>query len=145
MAQSDSTANEGLIAGGNARVTIGNAAIGRGASIGQGAQAQISISEGNREEILRLLEQLRDEIQTAAIPDGARNALARSIPDMQQAAQTAEPQPGLKSGLTRINDQLEAAGAVAGNVSGIVQTMARIAEMAGLGITVVAPFVASLL
>jgi hypothetical protein len=121
---------------------------GTGVAIGAGAKAQVTMAPENRDEILKLLQQLHDEIQAAPLGDGAKNALSRSIPEMQQAVQSNEPQQpqdGIKNGLNRINDQLEAAGAVAGNVSGIVQTLAKIAEVAGVGIKIVAPFVASLL
>ena len=64
---------------------------------------------------------------------------------MQQSVKSTNPQGGLTVGLAKINDQLEATGAAAGNLSRIVQTVAQIAGVAGIGIKAAAPFLATLL
>ena len=126
-------------------VRVGGNVAGTGIAMGQGAQAQVTLGPEKQDEILKLLEQLHADIQAAAIPDSAKRVLARSVPEMQQSVQSANPQSGLTSGLAKINDQLEATGAAAGNLSRIVQTVAQIAGVAGIGIKAVAPFLAALL
>jgi hypothetical protein len=118
---------------------------GTGIAVGHGAQASVTITQESRNEILNLLKQLRDEIQKSAIPDGAKSVLLnKAVPEMEKAVQSDKPKSGLEQGLERINDQLEGAGAVASTVSGIVETVTKIAKSAGIAIKVVAPFLSAL-
>jgi hypothetical protein len=64
---------------------------------------------------------------------------------MEQAVHAPEPKPALSHAMERINDQLEGAGAVAKNVSGIVETVSKIAGIVGIAVKTVAPFLAGLL
>jgi len=119
---------------------------GVGIAVGAGARATVTINQQMQKEVLDLVAQLRDHIQNADIPQGAKNVLLeKAVPEMQQAMQQPEPKPALSHAFERINDQLEGAGAVAKNVSGIVETVSKIAGIAGIAVKTVAPFLASLL
>ncbi len=125
-------------------VTVGGSVSGTGIAIGNQARADVTINQQSAE-ILKLLDQLHQEIQRANLPEPQKEVLARAIPDMQQAAQSENPKPGVTAGLNRLNDNLQLVGAAAGNVSGIVKTIAEIATAAGVAIHVAAPFIATLL
>ena len=119
---------------------------GIGIAVGHGAQASVTIKEENLNEISSLLEQLRAEIEKAVIPDGAKKVLLeKAIPEMERALQSNNPKSGLERGLERINGQLEGIGVVATNVSGIIETVAKIAEFAGIALAGIAPFLSMLL
>jgi hypothetical protein len=119
---------------------------GTGITVGHGAQTIVTITQESRKEILDLLSQLREEIQKSPISDGAKNVmLSKAVPEMEKAMQTDDPKSGLERGLERINDQLEGVGAAASNVSGIIETVKKIAQTTGIVIKTVAPFLAALL
>ncbi len=133
------------MAGQGSRITTGNVT-GTGIAIGTGAQATVIINEQVQKEVLSLLSQLRKQVQEADLPEGAKNVLLnKAIPEMESGVRAPEAKPALQRGLERINDQLEGAGAVAKNVSGIVETVAKIAGTIGLAVKAVAPFIAGLL
>jgi hypothetical protein len=69
----------------------------------------------------------------------------KALPEMEKGARVGEVKSGLERGLERINDQLEGAGAAAKNVSGIIETVSKIASVVGIAIKTVAPFLAGLL
>lgn len=130
---------------GGHNINIGNVT-GTGIAIGANAHAEVKITQETREEIGGLIQQLRSEIENASIPDGSRHVLLnKAMNDMDQAMQADDPTSGLERGLERINDQLEGLGATTDKVSGIVQTVTKIAKSAGIVIKHVAPFLASLL
>jgi hypothetical protein len=119
---------------------------GTGIAIGHGARATVTITQQNRDEIAGLLRQLRAEIQQATLPDSTKNVIAnKALSEMESALESDDPKSGLARGLERINDQLEGVGAAASSVSGIVQTVAKIAGAAGIVVKTVAPFLAALL
>lgn len=119
---------------------------GTGIAVGHGAHSKVTITQQSRDEVIGLLETLCKEISNANIPDSAKNVLLnKAVPEMDQAIRSADPKSGLERGLERINDQLEGAGAVASNVSGIIDTVTKIAKSAGIAIKTVAPFLAALL
>lgn len=129
----------------NGNINVGNIQ-GTGIAIGHGASADVKINQENRDEIIGLLEQLRAEIKQSSIPEGSKNVLlSKAVPEMEKAMKTEDPKSGLEKGLERINDQLEGVGTVAGNVSGIVQTVAKIAKTAGIAVKIAAPFLSTLL
>jgi hypothetical protein len=119
---------------------------GTGIVFGSHNQTTVTVQSGTEKEILSLVEELRAQIEQAALPEGAKSVLlSRVVPSMQEAAKSPEPAPALKASIERVNDVLVGAGTTAGNVQGIVASVARIAGLVGLGIKTVAPFVASLL
>lgn len=119
---------------------------GTGITVGHGSQTIVTITQESRKEILDLLSQLRAEIEKSPITDGAKNVmLSKAVPEMEKALQKDDPKSGLERGLERINDQLEGVGAAASKVSGIVETVKKIAQTAGIVIKTVAPFIATLL
>jgi hypothetical protein len=129
----------------NSSVTTGNIT-GTGIAVGAGAQASVTIDSGAQKELLSLIAALRSHVENSSLPEGAKAVLlTKAVPEMETAAASADPKSGLKSGLQRIDDQLQGVGAVASSVSGIVQTVSKIASVVGLGVKVVAPFIAGLL
>lgn len=127
----------------NSNITTGNVT-GTGIAIGTGAHASVVINEQAQKELSSLVSLLREQLQKADLPEGAKNVLLnKAVPEMETAVSSQDPKPALQRGLERINDQLEGAGAVAKNVSGIVDTVARIAGIIGIGVKTVAPFIAS--
>jgi len=119
---------------------------GTGIAIGHGAQARVTITQQDRHEIVDLLRQLRVEIQQATIPDSTKNVIAnKALSEMESALASNDPKSGLAHGIERINDQLEGIGAAASSVSGIVQTITKIASAGGIMVKTVAPFLTSLL
>ena len=130
---------------GDKSIHVGNIS-GSGIAVGHGAQATVTISQQSRDEIASLLERLRNEIRSAGIPESAKKVLLdKAVPGMNEAVRSQDPKSGLERGLERINDQLEGAGAVASNVSGIMDTVTKIAKSAGIVVKTVAPFLAALL
>ena len=126
-------------------VTTGNIT-GTGIAVGKNVRASVTINEQTKKELTELLQQLRSEIQKAELPDGAKNVLlTKAVPEMEQAVHSPDPKSGFERALERINDQLQGAGAVANNVSGIVSTIVKIAKTIGTGISVVAPYLATLI
>lgn len=131
--------------GSNQSINTGDVS-GTGIAIGHGARATVTITQQNRNEIAELLRQLRAEIQEAAIPDTTKNVIDnKALSEMESALESNDPKSGLARGLERINDQLEGVGVVASSVSGIVQTISKIATAAGIAVKTIAPFLASLL
>lgn len=119
---------------------------GTGIAIGHGARATVTITPQIRNEIADLLQQLHLEIQQATIPDSTKKVIAnKALPEMESALESDDPKSGLARGLERVNDQLEGVGAAASSVSGIVETIAKIAGSAGIVLKTVAPFLAALL
>jgi len=130
---------------GDKSIKVGNIT-GTGIAVGHCAQAEVTITQQSRDEIIGLLEQLRKEITNASIPNSTKNVLLnKAVLGMDQAIRSTDPKSGLESGLERVNDQLEGAGAVASNVSGIIETVTKIAKTAGIVIKTVAPFLSALL
>lgn len=129
----------------NGSITTGNIS-GTGIAVGTGAQATVTIDSGTQKELLSLIAALRAQVQSSALPEGAKTVLlTKAVPEMEAAAASPDAKSGVKSGLQRIDDQLQGVGAVAGSVSGIVETVSKIAGIIGVGVKVVAPFIASLL
>ena len=127
------------------RITTGNVS-GTGIAIGDHAQATVTFNQQKQDEVLNLLQQLRAEIQKSAISEGAKNVLlTKAVPEMQKAVTSNDPKSGLERGLERVNNQLEGVDNAAKHVGGIVDTVAKIAQTVGIGIKIVAPFLASLL
>jgi hypothetical protein len=119
---------------------------GTGIAIGDHAQAIVTITEHQSKELEGLLAQLRDEIRKAEIPESTKTVIMnKALPEMEKGARVGEVKSGLERGLERINDQLEGAGAAAKNVSGIIETVSKIASVVGIAIKTVAPFLAGLL
>jgi hypothetical protein len=119
---------------------------GTGIAVGHGARASVTITQAGREEISKLLEQLKCDIAIAEIPDGAKRVLQeKAVPEMADALREPDPKSGVQRGIERINDHLESVGAVTTKVSGIVETVVQIAKTAGIAIKTVAPFLAGLL
>jgi hypothetical protein len=129
----------------NSSIITGNIA-GTGIAVGSGAQATVSVDTGAQQELLRLIAALREHVQNSDLPEGAKNVLlTKAVPEMEAAAASPDPKSGLSHGLQRIDDQLQGIGAVAGSVAGIVETVSKIASVVGVGVKIVAPFIASLL
>ncbi len=119
---------------------------GTGIVFGSNNQTTVVMQSGTEKEILTLVEELRAQIEQSSLPEGAKSVLlSRVVPSMQEAAKSPQPAPALKASIERVNDVLTTANTAAGNVQGIVASVAKIAGLVGLGIKVVAPFVASLL
>lgn len=119
---------------------------GTGIAVGHGATATVTISREGREEITEMLKLLQEEINRSGLPDGAKSVLVnKALPEMEQAMKAEDPKPGIERGLERINDQLEGVGVAAEKVSGIVETVKKIAQTAGIVVKTVAPFIGALL
>jgi hypothetical protein len=119
---------------------------GTGIVLGSDNQTTVVVQTGAEKEILSLVEELRAQIEQSALPEGTKSVLlSRVVPSMQEAAKSPQPAPALKASIERVDDVLASANTAAGNIQGIVASVAKIAGLVGLGIKVVAPFVASLL
>jgi len=113
---------------------------------GNNNTATVNMSEQTRQDLLKLLDDLRQQIQQANISAGAKQVLAEQIvPQMQQALKAPDPKPGLTEGLKSISQNLQVMDANVGHVAGIVGSLGKIAAAAGIAIKFVAPFVAGLL
>jgi hypothetical protein len=129
----------------NSSITTGSIT-GQGIAVGPGAQATVNIDTRAQQDLLALIAALREHVQNSSLPEGAKSVLlTKAIPEMETAAASPDPKAGLAHGLQRIDDQLQGIGAVAGTVGGIVETVSKIAGIVGVGVKVVAPFIASLL
>ncbi len=129
----------------NSSITTGNIT-GSGIAVGPGASASILINEKAQQDVLSLLATLREQVQQADLPAGAKTVLLdKAVPEMETAVRSPDPKPAFERGLERINDQLQGAGAAAKSVSGIVDTVSKIAGAVGIAVKVVAPFIAGLL
>jgi hypothetical protein len=106
----------------------------------------VTMTQSDRELAAALLETLRQQIHAAPIPDAAKKTLTQEvIPQMQAAARQPDPKPGLTHGLEAVNTHLEKVNTAATSVTGIVETVAKLAKLIGTGVGVVAPFLAALL
>ena len=130
---------------GDKSIKAGNIS-GTGIALGHDTRVNVKITQQNPDKIIGLLEQLRQEIKNANLPESTKNVLLnKAVPEMDQGIRSTDPKSALEHGLERINDQLEGAGAVANNVSGIIKTVTKIANSAGIVIKTVAPFLSALL
>lgn len=103
-------------------------------------------SPEDREQALRLIEQLKQQVAAAPIPEPARKEITEQVvPAMQQAATSPDPKPGLTRGLEHLNTNLKEVGTAGTSLAEIVKTTGAIAGLIGTGIHVVAPFLAGLL
>jgi hypothetical protein len=119
---------------------------GQGIAVGPHAQATVTINQQTQKELLDLIQQLQAQIQTAQLPEGAKNVLlTKAVPEMTEAVQSKDPKSGFQRGLERVDEQLQGAGAVAEHVSGIVETVAKIAKTIGIPLLQVAPYLAALI
>jgi len=126
-------------------VSTGNVS-GTGIAIGQDAQATVTITQGQQQELLDLIKQLQQQIQEAQLPDGAKQViLQKAVPEMTQAVQSEDPKSGFQRGLERVDEQLQGAGVVAEHASGIVDTIAKIAKTIGIPLLHAAPYIAALI
>ena len=117
---------------------------GTGIAIGQ--DVTVTINQQTQQELLDLIKQLQEEIQSAQIPDGAKAVLLeKAVPEMTQAVQSEDPKSGFQRGLERVDEQLQGAGAVAEHASGIVDTVAKIAKTIGIPLLHAAPYIAALI
>jgi hypothetical protein len=129
----------------NSSITTGNIT-GTGIAVGPEARATVTFDARAQQELLDLIAALREQVRNSSLPEGAKNVLlTKAVPEMETAAASPDPKSGLSHGLQRIDDQLQGVGAVASSVGGIVQTISKIASVVGLGVKVVAPFIAGLL
>jgi hypothetical protein len=129
----------------NSSITTGNIT-GTGIAVGSGARATVNIDTQAQQELLGLIAALREHVQNSSLPEGAKNVLlTKAVPEMEAAAASPDPKSGLSHGLQRIDDQLQGIDAAASSVGGIVETVSKIASIVGVGVKVVAPFIASLL
>jgi hypothetical protein len=130
---------------GSSYISTGNVS-GTGIAVGPHAQASVTITQETKAELAQLLDELRTEIQNAQLPDGAKNVLlTKAVPEMHEALQSDDPKSGFQRGLERIDDQLQGVGAVTDHVSGILETIKKIAKTVGLGLSVAAPYIAALI
>ncbi|MEO6780336.1 MAG: hypothetical protein ABI196_05385 [Bradyrhizobium sp.] len=119
---------------------------GSGIAVGHGARANVRIGgEAAQKEMADLVAQLRHDITTSSLAPGAKSVLERGpVQDLEVAARGGD-KGGVEGALKRANDTLEAAGATAEHVSGLAQTLVKIASAAGVGFKVTAPYLAALL
>jgi tryptophanyl-tRNA synthetase len=119
---------------------------GQSIALGIDTQATTVINQQTQQELLDLIQQLQAEIEKAQLPEGAKNVLlTKAVPEMSQAVQSDDPKSGLQRGLERVDEQLQGAGAVAEHVSGIVETIAKIAKTIGIPLLHAAPYLAALI
>lgn len=104
------------------------------------------LKPADREELLALLKQLREQVDRAPLSEAAKKQLGEQVvPGMQQAADSPDPRPALAAGLKNFNANLKQADTAGKNLVEIAGTAAKIASLVGTGIHVVAPFLAGLL
>lgn len=119
---------------------------GTGIAIGQDVQATVTINQQDQRELLDLIQQLQAEIQKAQIPEGAKRVLlTKAVPEMNQAVQSDDPKSGFQRALERVDDQLQGVGAVAEHVSGIINTVTKIATLIGIPLLHAMPYLAALI
>jgi hypothetical protein len=118
---------------------------GTGIAVGPGASANVTMTQGQQQELTGLLASLREQVQKADLPDNAKQVvLSGPVQQMETATKLPDPKPEIQHGLSRFNDQLQVLGVTATGVSGIVDTLAKIASVVGVGMHAL-PFLAGLL
>lgn len=105
-----------------------------------------TLSVSDRSEVLKLIEQLQRQVQTAPLPEATKKEVREQVvPAMQQAAQSTDPKAGLTDGLKRLNTKLEQVDTAGKSLNEIVGTAAKIAGVVGTAFKVAAPFLSGLL
>ena len=119
---------------------------GTNVQVGDNNTQNVTMNQVDRDQILSLLDSLHQQIQQALIPEEAKQVITQQVlPSMQEAAKQPDPKPGLTQGLEHLNANLQKANTAASSVSEIVGTVSKIAGIIGIGVKVVAPFLATLL
>jgi hypothetical protein len=105
-----------------------------------------TMNQGDRDQLLGLLDSLHQQVQQAPIPEETKQAITQQVlPSMQAAATQPDPKPGLTQGLQHLNENLQKANTAASSVSEIVGTVSKIAGIIGIGVKVATPFLAGIL
>ncbi len=126
-------------------IKLGNVS-GTNVQVGDNNTQNVTMNQADRDQIVNLLNSLHHQIQQAPIPEEAKQTITQQVlPTMQEAAKQPDPKPGLTQGLEHLNANLQKANTAASSVSEIVGTVSKIAGIIGVGVKVVAPFLAALL
>jgi hypothetical protein len=126
-------------------IQLGNVS-GTNLQVGDNNTQNITMNQAARDQVVNLLDSLHQQIQQAPIPEEIKQAITQQVlPSMQEAARQPDPRPGLTQGLEHLNANLQKANTAASSVSEIVGTVSKIAGIIGIGVKVVAPFLAGLL
>lgn len=118
---------------------------GTGIVVGHESSAHVTATRADRGEILALLQELRVEVERAALREGSKSVLRQQVPELEQAASEPDPKSRIERALTKVNVALESAEATAEQAGGIVEKLQHIASYAGIVLSAVAPFAARLL
>ncbi len=126
-------------------IKLGNVS-GTNVQVGDNNTQNVTMNQADRDQIVNLLNSLHQQIQQAPIPEEAKQTITQQVlPIMQEAAKQPDPKPGLTQGLEHLNANLQKANTAASSVSEIVGTVSKIAGILGVGVKVVAPFLAAFL
>lgn len=130
----------------NSGTFVGGNVSGAGNAIGAGATSNISITNAaDQQQLLKLIEDLRAEIQKSSMPDAMKSAIVDGVVQpMQQDVKAPEAKSKLESGLEKLNLLVKASGAAQSELTTIGTIAGMIAKFGGIAFHTAAPFLAGL-
>jgi hypothetical protein len=128
----------------NSGTYVGGSISGTGIAVGQGATSNVSIANAaDQQQILKLIEDLKAEIQKSSMPDAMKSTIVESVVQpMQQDVKAPEAKSKLQSGLEKLNLLVKASGAAQSELATIGSIAGMIAKFGGIAFHTVAPFLA---
>ena len=127
-------------------INVGGSISGIGNVVGHGSTANVTITQGDRNQIAGLLGELRQDVERSGLPDSTKKVLQeQTLAELEAATREADPKPKIETALTKANTVLEAVGATTEQAGGVLQKLQKIATHAGIAFATVAPFAAKLL
>jgi hypothetical protein len=126
---------------------VGGGISGTGIAVGAGASSNVSIGNvADQQQLLKLIEELKTEIQKSTMPDAMKNTIVESVVQpMSQDVKAPEAKSKLESGLEKLNLLVKASGAAQSELETIGSIAGMIAKFGGIAFHTVAPFLAGFL
>jgi len=128
----------------NSGTYVGGNITGTGIAVGQGATSNVSIANAaDQQQLLKLIEDLKAEIQKSSMPDAMKNTIVESVVQpMHEDVKAPEAKSKLESALEKLNLLIKASGAAQSELSTIGTIAGMIAKFGGIAFHTVAPFLA---
>ena len=128
----------------NSGTYVGGNITGTGIAVGPGATSNVSIANAaDQQQLLKLIEDLKAEIQKSSMPDAMKNTIVESVVQpMHEDVKAPEAKSKLESALEKLNLLIKASGAAQSELSTIGTIAGMIAKFGGIAFHTVAPFLA---
>jgi len=128
----------------NSGTYVGGNITGTGIAVGPGATSNVSIANAaDQQQLLKLIEELKAEIQKSSMPDAMKNTIVESVVQpMHEDVKAPEAKSKLESALEKLNLLIKASGAAQSELSTIGTIAGMIAKFGGIAFHTVAPFLA---